>query len=73
MKKVITFSLWGDQQKYTIGAIKNALLAQKFYPNFECWFYIHQETVPNKIIEELSRLSNVKIIISCRFLLQKES
>lgn len=48
--KVITFSLWGNQSLYLIGAIKNATLAQKFYPNFECWFYIHKETVPQNII-----------------------
>ena len=62
MKKVITFSLWGDNSTYNIGAIKNAKLALDFYPEFECWFYIHKETVPIYTIEELSKISNVKII-----------
>jgi protein O-GlcNAc transferase len=62
MKKVITFSLWGNQPMYTIGAIKNAQLAQIFYPDFECWIYIHEDTVPIKIFRELSILPNVKII-----------
>ena len=45
-KRVLTFSLWGDKPIYNVGAIKNAHLAQHFYPNFECWFYVHIETVP---------------------------
>lgn len=62
MKKVLTFSLWGKDKKYLIGAIKNAKLAQKFYPNFECWFYIHKPTVPLDIIQQLMEIKNTKII-----------
>jgi len=36
MKKIITFSLWGDKPIYNIGAIKNAELAKTFYTEFEC-------------------------------------
>jgi len=63
MKKVISFSLWGDNKTYTIGAIKNAKIAKYMYPAFECWFYIHIESVPNEIIEQLKSLPNTKIII----------
>ena len=63
MKKVISFSLWGNNTIYTIGAIKNVELAQGFFPDFECWFYIHKETVPKKIINRLSSFKNVKIIL----------
>ena len=69
MKKVISFSLWSDKavkhcssNDYFIGAIKNANLALKMYPDFECWFYIHKETVPQEIIDKLSNISNTKII-----------
>jgi len=62
-KKVISFSLWGDNPTYTIGAIKNADLALHFYPDFECWFYIHQDSVPVNIIEQLQNKSNVKVIL----------
>ena len=62
MKKVITFSLWGDNPTYNVGAIKNAKLAKEFYPDFECWFYIHKESVPQKTIDELNALPNTKII-----------
>ena len=62
MTKVLTFSLWGNIPKYMVGAIKNAELAKKFYPSFECWFYIHKETVPKDVVDNLSKLSNTKII-----------
>jgi hypothetical protein len=62
MVKVITFTLWGDKQKYNIGSIKNAELAKQYYPDFECWFYIHSPTVPENTIIELQKHENVKII-----------
>jgi hypothetical protein len=69
MKKVISFSLWSDKavkhcssNDYFIGAIKNAKLALKMYPDFECWFYIHKETVPPEIIDKLNDIPNTKII-----------
>jgi hypothetical protein len=61
-KKVLSFSLWGNNKTYTIGAIKNADLALTMYPDFECWFYIHKQTVPKNIIDELQKRKNVKII-----------
>jgi hypothetical protein len=61
-RKVISFNLWGNNPTYTIGAIKNAEQAKNIYPDFECWFYIHQETVPQEIINNLQKLDNVKII-----------
>jgi len=33
-KKIISFSLWGDKPMYTIGAIKNAKLAEEIYPGW---------------------------------------
>ena len=69
MVKVISFSLWGGgcptqccSNDFYIGAIKNARLALDFYPDFECWFYVHKETVPQNIIDELNSISNTKII-----------
>jgi hypothetical protein len=63
MKRIVSFSLWGDIPRYTIGAIKNAKLAKLFYPGFECWFYVHKETVPDHIIDELIACDNVRVII----------
>lgn len=61
-EKIISFCLWGDIPRYNIGAIKNAELAYQYYPDFNCWFYIHQNSVPASTIETLARKSNVKII-----------
>lgn len=62
MKKVLSFSLWGNNTTYNIGAIKNAELAQVFYPDFECWFYIHKDTVPQETIDSLNLLPNTQVI-----------
>lgn len=62
MKKVITFSLWGNKKIYNYGAIQNCILAQTIYPDFECWFYIHKESVPIETINNLYKMSNSKII-----------
>lgn len=63
MVKVISFSLWGKKEIYLIGSIRNAHLAQKYYPDYECWFYIHKDTVPIHIINKLNTIHNVKIIL----------
>lgn len=62
MKKVITFSLWGNLPRYTIGAIKNIELVPKFYPDFEVYIYIHKETVPEEIVNRIREFSYVTII-----------
>ena len=62
MLKVLSFSLWGDNPTYNIGAIRNAEDALTIYPEFKCWFYIHVESVPQTTIDKLKTFSNVKII-----------
>lgn len=62
MKKVISFSIWGNNPTYNIGAIKNAELAKIHYPDFECWFYIHTDSVPQSTIDSLKQFDNTKII-----------
>ena len=61
MKKIITFSLWGNIPCYTIGAIKNALLAKKYFPEWICRYY-YDNTVPYQIIEKLKSLDNTELI-----------
>lgn len=61
MKKVISFCLWGINPKYCVGAIRNAELAPKIYPGWECWFYI-ADSVPKQYIDQLSGFSHVKLI-----------
>jgi len=51
-KKIISFSLWGSDPKYTKPALINIKLAQKYYHGWTCVFY-YDETVPDNIIEEI--------------------
>ena len=62
MKKTINFSLWGDNPKYTIGAIKNAELAKSIYPGWICRFYCGK-SVPYNIIDELKKIENVEVVL----------
>lgn len=66
MKKLITFSLWGQNPKYLVGAIRNAELAKTIYPGWICRFYVGQ-SVPAPIIYQLEKLDNVEIIHKPQF------
>lgn len=55
MSKIISFSLWGNNPKYNIGAIRNAELAKQLFPDWICRFYIGQ-SVPDKTILALEAL-----------------
>tara|TARA_R100000234_G_scaffold39845_1_gene23807 strand:+ start:3294 stop:3959 length:666 start_codon:yes stop_codon:yes gene_type:complete len=59
--KLITFSLWGQDPKYLIGAIRNAELAKQIYPDWRCRFYVGQ-SVPSQIIIQLESFDNVEVI-----------
>ena len=61
-KKVISFSLWGNNPKYTIGAIRNAELAATIYPDWICRFYVEKD-VENSIISSLAKYEHVEIEI----------
>ena len=58
MKKVISFSLWGDDPKYTIGAIRNAELAKTVYPGWVPRFYCAKNSVPENIVNQLKELNS---------------
>lgn len=58
--KIISFSLWGNNPKYTIGAIRNAELARKIYPDWKCKFYVGKD-VSNDIIESLNSIDNTTV------------
>lgn len=61
MKKIITFSLWGNSYRYLGGAIQNVELAKIIYPDWICRFYIGKST-NSDFIEILSKYDNVEII-----------
>ena len=41
MKKIISFSLWGDKRKYLDGAIENIKGQKELFPDWKCRFYCH--------------------------------
>lgn len=59
--KIISFSLWGTEDKYCVGAIKNAQLAKILYPGWICRYYC-SDSVPKEIIAKLDNKKNVQII-----------
>jgi protein O-GlcNAc transferase len=59
--KFVSFSLYGRNPWYTVGAIKNARLAEKVYPGWICRFY-HDSTVPDEILQALAQISHVQLI-----------
>ncbi len=54
-KKVIAFSLWGDNTRYLYGALRNVLLAPDIYPEWELWFYV-DNSVPVPYLELIQQL-----------------
>ena len=59
--KVISFSLWGDNPTYTVGAIKNAELAETIYPDWQCWFFVGA-SVPADVVFNLEQRDNCTVI-----------
>ena len=62
-KNIISYCLWGDNDLYYKGALKNIILANKFYPNFVCRFYVSKDYDRNKI-KTLMKTSEV-VIVDC--------
>ena len=62
MKKIIAFSLWGNNPKYTIGAIKNANLTNEIYNGWISRFYCGK-SVPEEILNQLRSINNCEVII----------
>lgn len=61
MKQVIAYSLYGSDHRYMIGAIKNALLAQKHFTGYEIRFYTGA-SVPDWTRSTLALIPNVQLV-----------
>jgi hypothetical protein len=59
-KNYLSFSLWGSEKIYTVGAIRNAELAREVYKGWKVIVYF-DNTVPNEVIEELRVLGVVLV------------
>lgn len=55
MRKVISFSLWGDRPIYLAGAIRNAELCPQIYPGWIPRFYVATD-VPPDVLRRLAAL-----------------
>ena len=62
MKKIISFSLYGEDLKYWVGALENIKLAQEFYPEWKCRFYIDADANPG--------LMNMVCQMDCEIILE---
>jgi len=59
--KLITFSLWGTDLKYLVGAQRNADLAEEIYPDWTCRFYV-AESVPFSFVRDLEGRNNCEVL-----------
>jgi tetratricopeptide (TPR) repeat protein len=55
-RNIISFSLWGNKQRYIANAIENARLSRHFYPEWTLRFYIEEVSVNTTIINQLRDL-----------------
>ena len=61
MKQVISYSLYGNQMRFLVGAIKNAELAQRFFPGFTVRYY-YGRSVPRWVLSTLNIFPHVELI-----------
>ena len=63
MKKVISYSLWGNDPFYTVGAIQNAKMNPEIFGNeWTSRFYIHKD-VSSDVVQEINNCENVEVYI----------
>lgn len=61
MKRIIAYSLWGEDLIYWKGALENIKLARNFYPGWICRFYI-DESSKKELIDTIKG-DNVEVIL----------
>lgn len=64
-RNIIAFSLWGEERRYTQGAIANAGMSAAIYPGWTCRFY-HDRTVPPEVLERLRALGAQVVLMPDR-------
>jgi len=63
MTNYISFSLWGNNPIYNVGAIRNAQLCEQIYPNWKMILY-YDESVPDDTLIKLKELGVTTIDMS---------
>ncbi|KAG2381364.1 hypothetical protein C9374_006353 [Naegleria lovaniensis] len=64
-KNVVSYSLYGNNPKYVIGAIRNAELVKYILPGWICRFY-HDQSVPQDILATLREMGSELVDMSAR-------
>ena len=54
MKKIISYSLWGDSRLYNQGMIENVKLLPDIYPDWEIWIYISEDCPAIPILSKMN-------------------
>lgn len=57
--KIVSYSLWGNDPKYTIGALRNAELVNSLYPGWEPRFYVGSSTNKSVVKDLKNKGANV--------------
>lgn len=63
-KRIISFSLYGTEPAYQIGALENLALQKSVYPEWTCRFYVSSE-IPDPVVHEL-RAGGAEVIVMHR-------
>jgi len=61
--RVITFSMWGDNPMYLDGALKNSKLAEIYYPDWRCRYYVSTQNTPEHVYRELEHVDNCDVVL----------
>jgi hypothetical protein len=61
MEKIISFSLWGTRDLYLHGALVNATLTARYFPDWKVRIY-HDDTVPEHILQKLRVYKHITTI-----------
>lgn len=60
MEKVISFSIYGQHPKYTVGLLRNLELSKQIYHGWVVYIY-YNNTVPVSMIEQYKKFDNVEL------------
>jgi hypothetical protein len=73
MKPIVSFSLFGTDKKYYIGAEKNIKEIKNLLPNWDVRIYYHENMILDGEVEKLTKLGGNMINVKDIFLGDKES
>jgi hypothetical protein len=57
--RVVSYSLWGDNPKYNVGALRNAELVSELYPGWQARFYVGTNTSSETVSGLIDRGAHV--------------